>query len=127
MLEPLASITCERIVVLPQVWLLLTSRHERWENAVGGIFQQPGGLLAEGFGQKPELQGSPQQLGNVAHVQSPHQIKAVNFHRSHADLQHVRDFTIRVADRYQTKDVALSRCQQVEVDGLIDKRFRFSS
>jgi hypothetical protein len=97
------------------------------ENAVGGSFNSLEGLLAEGFGQESELQGSPQQLSNVAHVQSPHQIKAVNFHRSHANLQHVRDFTIRVADRYQAKDVALSRCQQVEVDGLIDKRFRFSS
>jgi len=51
----------------------------------------------------------------------------MNFHRSNTDVQHIRDFTIRVPDRDQAKDVTLSGCQLVERYGLIDKRFTFSS
>ena len=84
-------------------------------------------LLTEGFGKESQLKGSPEQLRDVSHVQSPHQVEAVNFYRSDADLQHVRDFTIRMPDRYQPKDVSLSRCQQIEIDRLFDERVGFSS
>src|SRR5262249_40843430 len=51
----------------------------------------------------------------------------MNFHRSDTDVQHIRDVTIRVPDRDQAKDVTLSGCQFVEIYGLSDKRFTFSS
>ena len=51
----------------------------------------------------------------------------MNFHRSNADLQHVGDFTVCVTDRYEAQDISLSRCQEVEIDGLIHKRLGFSA
>ena len=68
------------------------------------------------LGEKTELQSPSEQLCHISHVQPPHQVESVHFDRSHADRQHFRNFTIRVSDRYQAKDVTLSRREQFGIE-----------
>jgi hypothetical protein len=53
-------------------------------------------LFPEGFGEESELKGASKQLCHIPHIQSPHEIKPMNLHRPYADLQHIRDFSIRM-------------------------------
>jgi hypothetical protein len=40
----------------------------------------------------------------------------MHFDCAHTDLEHFRNFTVRVPDRYQTQDVTLPRCEEIGVD-----------
>lgn len=73
------------------------------------------------------MQGTSQKLGDISHVQTAHQIEAVHFDGAYADLKHVCDFPVCVPDRHQTQDVALSGCQEFQIDGLVNDRFDFSA
>jgi hypothetical protein len=84
-------------------------------------------LFAEGFGKQTELKGASEQLRHIPDVQSSHQVKAMNFHRAHADLQHIGNLTVRMSDGDQPENVPLSWRQQFKVDGLFDQRLTFSS
>lgn len=49
-----------------------------------------------------------QKLGDVAGVQPPHQIEAVHFDRTDADLQRNRDLAVGVPHRYHLEDLRLT-------------------
>ncbi|GKS57451.1 hypothetical protein YTPLAS18_09780 [Nitrospira sp.] len=56
-------------------------------------------------------QGLPQELSDIADSEPPHQIEAMHFHRSDADLETVCRFAIRKALCDATKYFTLSRRQ----------------
>jgi len=60
------------------------------------------------------LEGAAEQLSNVAHVQTAHEIEAMHFDRPHADLQNGGDFTVCMSHRNQAKDVALARREEIQ-------------
>lgn len=69
------------------------------------------------------MKGSAEQLSDVSHIQSSHQIEAVDFDGPDADLQHIGYFPVRMSDRHQAKNVSLARRQRVEVSRLFTDRF----
>lgn len=67
----------------------------------------------EVFGKETLLQRLAEQLGHVADLQSPHQVKAMHFNRSHADVQAAGDVPVGVPLRHQFENFLLSRRQAV--------------
>jgi hypothetical protein len=55
-------------------------------------------------------------LRHVSYIQPSHQVESVHFNRAHADLQYLRNLTVRVPDRHQAKDVTLPRREEISVD-----------
>jgi len=53
-------------------------------------------------------QGLAQKLGDVAGVEPPHQIEAVHFDRTDADLQRNGDLAVSVPHRYHLEDLRLT-------------------
>ena len=49
------------------------------------------------------------QLRHVANAQPPHQIEAMHFNRSHADVQLAGNFSIRHALSHEAEDFFLTR------------------
>jgi len=40
----------------------------------------------------------------------------MNFDRADADLQHLRNLTIRVSNRHQAKDITLPGCEELAIE-----------
>jgi len=75
------------------------------------------GLLGpECFGKESQLQGPSEQLRHVSHIQPSHQIESVHLDRADADIEHLRNLAVRVSDRHQAKDIALSRCEELDIE-----------
>jgi hypothetical protein len=66
-------------------------------------------LLGEILRQESQEESLSKQLRHVAHAQPPHQIEAMHFNRSHADVQLAGDFSIRHALSHQAEDFLLTR------------------
>lgn len=65
------------------------------------------------FGQEPLLQRLAEQLGHVADLQSPHQVKTMHLNRSHADVQTAGDVAVGVPLRHQLEYFLLSGSESV--------------
>ncbi len=66
-------------------------------------------LAAKVARQQVVLERLPQELGDVPNIQSAHQIEPMDFDRSDADVQGCGDLTIRVTQRDQSENLALTR------------------
>jgi hypothetical protein len=59
-------------------------------------------------GQQVLLQSLTQELGDVPNIESAHQVETMDFDRPDADVQCRADLTIGMAQRDQSKDLALT-------------------
>ena len=66
-------------------------------------------LLGEILWQKAQEKRLAEELRDIPHTQSPHQIEAMHFNRSHANVQLAGNFSIRHALRHETKNFLLTR------------------
>ena len=63
------------------------------------------------FRDKTQGHPLPEKLGHVAHAESSHQIKPVDFNRTNADIQLFADFPIRVTLGHEAKNFLLTGSQ----------------
>lgn len=62
------------------------------------------------------LESLTQELGDVPNIEPAHQVETMDFDRPDADIQSRADLTIGMAQRDQSKDLALAR-------GNVQRRF----
>ena len=83
-------------------------------------------LLGEILWQEPQEKGLSKELRHIAHAQPPHQIEAMDFNRSHADVQLAGDFSIRHALSHEAEDFLLARRERMRRIGPSRERSFFN-
>jgi hypothetical protein len=83
-------------------------------------------LLGEILWQESQEEGLSKELRHIAHAQPPHQVEAMHFNRSYADVQLAGDFSIRHALSHEAEDFLLARRERMRRIGPSGERSFFN-